>query len=303
MGVDYSLEPQFWSDEPAATAPTAGTWVPTRGRSQPTTPYYQSNPRSAPTVRVGPIDADSTIDWPGPFFTFAALLYPWVHPNWIRWLGLTAATYAAVAMIAGSLFVLWVIMRFGAFVSLLATGPMAMACLATVSYVVGSFVVVVEDTAHGEDRLNRLVELSWWETLPRLLRTLGAIAATALAAYVVTYPLRRWFEPRGWQLVTIQGVFGHHVFPILLITNLADCSWVPIWSLWKTISRLVRCVGHFAAFLALTTPAMIACSVTLTTLATVSVWVQFAAAGPVISAGLMFYGHWLGRLIRQMSED
>jgi DNA-directed RNA polymerase subunit RPC12/RpoP len=302
-GGEYTLEPQFWTEEPPKGGVPAGTWVPARGQPRPAASYFQSNPRPAPSAFAEPRDAKSLADQPSPFFTMAALFYPWVHPNWIWWLGLTAATYAAIAMIAGSLFVLWIIMRFGAFVSLLATGPMAMACLATSSYVVGSFVVVVEDTAHGDDRLNRLVELNWWETLPRLLRVLGAATATALVGYAITYPLRQWFEPLSRQMLTLQSVIALQTFPILLITNLADCSWVPIWSLWRTVTRLVHCVGYLVAFLAITSPGLIAGAAVLQVAHDAGVWVGIAVAGPVISTALMFYGHWLGRLIRQMTEE
>ena len=242
-----------------------------------------------------------TVELPGRFFKFSALFYPWLHPNWIRWLGLTFMTWLAVCMVAGSLFVLRIILEYGAFVSLFTVPTMAVGCLALVGFVFASFITVVEETAQGEDRLQRLAELNWWETLPRLMRTLGAFAVTTLATFGLTYPLRRWLVPGSIEMQLIQSLVEQQLFAIFLITNLVDNSWIPFTSLWATLKRLAACVDCFAVFLLLTVPPTIGLHVLLARLDDWHVWAAIAAAGPLGAAWFMFYGHWLGRLVRQLS--
>lgn len=241
------------------------------------------------------------VELPGPFFTWSALIYPVLHPNWIRLIGLSFMATLAFLMVAGAVFVFSVIMRFGAFLSLFAVPTMAMGCLALVSYVFGCFVTVIEETANGDDRLERLIDLSWWETLPRFLRTAGAAGVAVALAFGATYPLRRWFVWNDFEMILIQRVIIFQIFPILLITNLVDESWFPIFSLLETVRRLARCIGYFVAFLLITAPISIAIDVALAQLYRWNLAAALFGTGPLAAVWLMFYGHWLGRLARQLS--
>ncbi len=252
------------------------------------------------TVSLGP-DHRCAVELPGTFFKWSALFYPVLHPNWIRLIGLSFMSTLAFLMVAGAAFVFSVIMRFGAFVSLFAVPTMAMGCLALVSYVVGCFVTVIEETANGDDRLDRLIDLSWWETLPRFLATAGAAGVAVGLAVAATYPLRRWFVWNDFEMILIHRVIIFQAFPILLITNLVDGSWLPIRSLLETVRRLSRCIGYFVAFLLITAPFSIATDLALAQLYQWNLAAALFGAGPLGAAWLMFYGHWLGRLSRQLT--
>ena len=174
----------------------------------------------------------------------------------------------------------------------------------SVSYVVACFITVVEETANGEDRLYRLPGMSWWEILPPFLRTAGAAAIAVAIALGVTYPLRRWLLwPDDWVAV-IGAIVVFQLFPILLITNLVDQSVLPISSLFTTLGRLAGRAGHFAMFLLLTGLVTFGTAVALQSLHNIGgVAAILAGSGPLIAAWMMFYGHWLGRLVRQLSTE
>jgi hypothetical protein len=292
-GGEYRLECTE-ADDREETSPA--TWVPTRGPSEP------KRTRSAPRAAAPqPLDRSGRpLDWPGPFFTWSALVYPLVYPTWMRWLGLSVITGLAAAMVATTLFVISIIATFGAFASIFAIGGMAMGCLALVSYVIATFVMVVEQSANGEDRLSRLPDLSWWDVLPPFMSTLGAVATAAFVTCVVTLPLQHWFLPYELPLLAIRGLIAFKLFPILLIANLVDGSWLPFHTLGVTLGRLASCAGWFALFLLLALTGTVAAVAALVALLDCNLIAGLAALGPIAAAWLLYYGHWLGRLTRRL---
>jgi hypothetical protein len=298
-------EPDAQGGKRAAGQTAGPTWVPTRGRE----PHAAGSNKSARRSRAGAGDSADLlqrirkpVELPGPFFKWSALIYPLLHPNWIRWLGLSFMTVLATGAISVTLFVSWIVLRFGAFLSIFAIASMALVCLALVSHVVSSFVEVIEETAAGEDRLERTMDFSWWDMLPRFMQALGAAAIAAALTFGVTYPLRRWFPWDAPELMLIQSILMYQLFPILLITNLVDGSWFPFKSLPATLRRLAACVGYLVAFWAITVPVAVAIDAALTLSFQYHLVAGIFAAGPLIAAWLLYYGHWLGRLARQLSD-
>jgi O-antigen/teichoic acid export membrane protein len=92
------------------------------------------------------------------------------------------------------------------------------------------------------------------------------------------------------------------IFPILLLTNLVDGTVLPLRSLGGTVRRLAAQAGYFAAFQI--TVALVTALVLIVVDAMHSWhWVAaVAAAGPMAATWFMYYGHWLGRLGRQLAE-
>jgi hypothetical protein len=305
-GGEYGVIPDTESAEGKRKRGTAasagGTWVPTRGKSPES---GRSVPRSCAISGRSPDLLErirKPVELPGPFFKMSALVYPWLHPNWVRWLGLSFMTSLAVGAISVTLFVAWIVIRSWALLSIFAVGSMSLVCAALVSYVIASFVNVIEETASGEDRLEGMIDLSWWDMLPAFLQALGAGVVTSAVTIGVTYPLRWWFPWDAQALILTQAIIMFQLFPILLITNLVDSSWFPFKSLPATMRRLAACVGTLVAFWVITAPVIVAAVVALSEFFRIHVGAGVAAAGPIGAAALMFYGHWLGRLARQLSD-
>jgi hypothetical protein len=307
-GSEYGVVPDAESDaekrKRGGRDSPVGTWVPTRGKSPEPSGWGRSTPRSFGAAGQ-PLDLldriRKPVELPGPFFKWSALVYPFLHPNWIRWLGLSFMTMLATGAVSVTLFVAWIVIRFWLLLSVFTIGSMGMVCLALVSYVVANFVSVIEETAGGEDRLERMTDLSWWDMLPRFMQALGAAVVTAAVTIGVTYPLRRWFPWDAPGLILAQSILVFQLFPILLITNLVDGSWFPFKSLPATLRRLAACVGYVVAFWLITAPIAVAVDAALAAMFRVHIAAGIAAAGPLGAAWLMFYGHWLGRLARQLS--
>jgi hypothetical protein len=243
-----------------------------------------------------------TVQLPGPFFTWPALVYPFCYPTWVRWLGLSFVSTLAVGALTVTLFVSWIVIRFQLFLSVFAIASMTLVDLALVSFVVACFVDVIEETASGEDRLEQLVDMSWWEILPRFFRMAGAAASSALVAWVLTVPLQLWFSTNEHLVPLVQIVVALQIFPILLLTNLVDGTVIPLWSLLGTVRRLAACVAYFAAFQSIATPLTFAVLLALGAMQSWHSAVALVASGPIIAGWLLCYGHWLGRLARQLAE-
>ena len=303
-GDQYRISSEASSDAGQPVEASSGTWVShvpipasSAGTEGPSTGGGRRRNASATAS-----ESAGSVDLPGPFFAWSALVYPLIAPNWMRWLGLSLVTTLTTLVVAGVVFIVLVLAKFGV-LSFFAVATAATGCLALVSYVVACFVTVVEETANGEDRLYRLPGMSWWETLPPFLRAAGAAGVAVAVAYGVTYPLRRWLLwPDDWVAV-IRAIVVFQLFPILLITNLVDQSVLPISSLFTTLGRLAGRAGHFAVFLLLTATATVGTAAGLEALYDLGIGATLAGSGPLIAAWLMFYGHWLGRLVRQLSVE
>jgi hypothetical protein len=290
--------PASWSDrpnEPAASwmvssAPDPATSVPTR--------CAWTNSFVSAGLRVQGEDAE--LEMPGPFFDKSTWLYPWLHPNWIHWLGLSFMTELASCMIAGAGFIFAIVVYFGLFGSIFTVASMVMGCLALSAFIATTFVRVIEQTANGVNRLERLPGLAWWETLPPFFRTVGAAGLTLLIVWAICYSVRGfvpWYDPR---LLLLNAAIGYVLFPVLLLANLVEQSWLPLFSLWPTVSRVFRCGGHFVLFLMLSGMATAILVIVLVLLVLVHFALGLIAAGPLIAAWLLYYAHWLGRLARQL---
>jgi hypothetical protein len=302
-GGGYAVPPE----PPPAAAPAQlrpaqpPIWAPASGASQPT----KGRARAQTVLPTAPLEfevAPEEPELPGPFFDVATLLYPWLHPTWICWLGLSFMTALAAAAIFCTMFFFVIIMSFGAFVSLFTFAAMVTVCLGLASYIATTFVWVVEQSANGDNRLQRLPGYVWYEILPPAFRTAGAAAGAIGLAVGTTYLLRQWLgEWYAPQVLLLDMVLVFLLFPITMISNSVAQSFLPIYSLFPTLFRLVKCCGHFLLFLFMAGLGAAGVTLGLIVLFALHVAAGLVAAGPVVAAWVMFYGHWLGRLARQLS--
>jgi hypothetical protein len=288
-----------------AEVPVTATWVPLRGRDQPRRSRINSRTRNASSGAASDLlDRIQTreVDLPGPFFSWSAFLYIFLYPTWARWLGLSLVCFMSAGVLGVTLFVSWIVIRFQLFLSVFAISAMAMLNLALISYVVACFVEVIEETAAGEDRLQQLVDMSWWDILPRFFRVIGAAAVAIAIAWALTAPLKYFLPGNSAELRITRLACWLQLFPVLLIANLVDSTVIPFRSLVGTLRRLAAKVGCFAAF---QTFALLLSVLALVTLAASYKyhWVAgWLVAGPFMAAWTLYYGHWLGRLCRQLAD-
>ena len=229
-------------------------------------------------------------DEPVRFFRWSSLVYPLLHPTWVRWIVLSFVTALAAGMIA--------LTAKGFSEGLGPLKALVTVCLALSAYLAASFVEIIEQTAHGSDRLNHLPGFAWLEILRPFAQTAGAAVIAALAAYGLSYPLRGYLTDTQLHLIRAISVF--QLFPILLMSNLADQRWLPIASLPTTLNRFSCCAGSFVLFLIVSAVTTV---VTVAPLLLLTAWdfgAGLAASGPLLSTWFMLYGHWLGRLARQL---
>lgn len=299
-GAGYGLEPAS-SAKPAA-APQ-GTWVPLRGRA-PTAHARMTHGSNATVAERADLLVRvqrHRVELPGPFITLQALFYVFLYPTWVRWLGLSFMTSVSASVVAVTIFVSWIVIRFQLYLSVFAIAAMAMVDLAVTSYVIACFVEVIEETASGEDRLEQLVDMSWWEILPRFLRVAGAASVTGAVVWIVASALGHWFPWNDPVSLLLDFAIAYQLFPIVLITNLVDSSILPIWSLPATLRRLAVCVGYFGGFQSIVLAPTLATVAAIAALRHWHIAILLIVSGPIIAAWLLFYGHWLGRLSRQLS--
>jgi hypothetical protein len=291
-------------------APVSG-WVPaqavTRAKSKRKKAHAAPQGSSYGTADV----AVAAEDFPGPFIDISAIFYPFLHPTWACWIGLSFVTALALAAVGISLFFLAVIMTFGAFASAFTFASMVIGCVALVGYVITAIENVFEETANGGNRLARLPGLSFADNLPSFLRGAGALLSTIAVAgglvYLVRNHLGQW-ETDEWavnpivilEMMLIFDVVAWALFPIFVISNSVEQSFLPIWALHTTVRRIVRCAGYYAIFLIVSAATWIAINLLLAVLSLIHISVFLVAVGPLLAMYLMYYAHWLGRVARQM---
>jgi hypothetical protein len=293
--------------EPGDRSVTAGqeparTWVPARtgserqGHGARFEPAGSRRDRSDLLARV----QRTTTKLPGPFFTWSALVYPFRYPTWVRLLGLSFMGVLAVGVLAITLFVSWIVIRFQLFLAVFAISSMAMVNVALFSYVIACFVEVIEESAAGEETLEQLVDMSWWEILPRFFQVASAAGISATLAWILSTPLQIWVAHDDSLVRIIQAMIVFQVFPILLLANLSESTVVPLRPLPEVMRRLAGHTAHFMGF------QLVAASVTCATVVvfwSIRDWRLLAVVGgPTISTWLLYYGHWLGRLGRQLAD-
>ena len=260
------------------------------------------------------VDAD---EFPGPFIDRSGLLYAWLYPTWVCWLGLTFMAEVSVWAFACTAMFFVVAMVSGAFGSLFTFGAMMTGCLGLASYLATTFICVLEGTANGDNRLHRLPGYVWYDILGPFLRTACAAAAAYAVSFCVTYGCRHWLgpwnDPRSWydpQVLFLNDLIAVLFFPIFMITNSIDQSFIPVYSLFSTLRRLGKCFGHFFLFLLISGGVWAAMSGVFWTvvrrvpdgeLPIGQIAAALTIAGPILSTWLLYYGHWLGRLARQLS--
>jgi hypothetical protein len=240
-------------------------------------------------------------DFPGPFLDRSAFLYAWLHPTWACWLGLAVMTELTLCAVGCTAFFFTIIMTFGAFVSLFTFASMVMVCVGLGSYVLATFETVLEQTANGGNRLQRLPGYVWYELLPSLSRVFGAAACSVGIAVGITYSCREtigaWYTP---QSLILNDIIAFFLFPIFMISNSVEQSFLPIWALFSTLPRLIRCGGYFLVFLIVSGIVWAMINALIVALLFWHFAAALAAAGPLLAMWLLYYGHWLGRVVRQM---
>jgi hypothetical protein len=241
--------------------------------------------------------------FPGRFLEVSALLYPWRPPTLWYWMGLSFMTALAGGLIAATTIVMGIVIAFGLVGSIFTMAAMGLACLGVSGYVLATFTKVVEDTAEGEDRLHEVPGIAWHETFPPFLQTMGAALLSGGLAFGFTYPMRDWMPWYDLRLLGAMAAIAYHLFPVFLLTNLADGSFVPLLSLPAVIARLIQLALTVALFFALSYVGLLVIGGALLGLSALHPVAGIAAAGPLVAAWLMYYGHWLGRLGRRIVSD
>ena len=315
-GYEVVLDPEPAAVANAATSSSAPApvWTPSEA-----TTLARSRHIRAHTIPAGSSygTADVAVaaeDFPGPFIDRSALLFPFLHPTWACWIGLSFVTALAIAAVGVALFFLTVIMITLSFVSLFTFANMVIACVALVGYVITTIENVFEETAHGGNRLARLPGLSFADNLPSFFRMAGALLSTIAAAGSLVYFLRNHLGPwetEEWavnpivvlELMLIFDVVAWALFPIFVISNSVEQSFWPIWALHTTVLRLVKCAGYYAVFLIVSAVAGIAINLLLSVLSLIHLSVSLVAVGPLWAMYLLYYSHWLGRVVRQMTAQ
>jgi hypothetical protein len=301
-GAGYSVAPNP-TDKTKESTKRAQTWVPVKGRE---VPFKRRRRLSGGTTVAGSAALEqrsiTTVELPGPFFSASAFVYPFLYPSWVRWLGIAFMSILAGLVLYITLFVSWIVIGFQLFLSVFAIAAMAMVNLALMSYLVGCFVEVIEETASGEERLEQLVDMSWFEILPRFFRVVGAAATAIFIASVLCEPLRRWARLDTPILLMIEATVIFQIFPVLLLTNLVDNTVFPFWSIPQTLRRLATCAGYFGAFQLIVAPITVGTVLALVYLRQVHFIALLAGVGPAAATWLMYYGHWIGRLARQLAD-
>jgi hypothetical protein len=299
---DYRVVAEPGDPSPAVTdeLPASPVWIPatdrvqaSKGRTNAATILHPTKPK--------PDDTLEPDDFPGPFLDRSALLFPWLYPTWACGIGLAIMTELTVCAIGATAFFLFVIMSGMAFGSLFTFASMVMVCVGLTSYVFATFEMVLEQTAHGDNRLRRLPGYVWYELLPPLKRVFGASASALAIAVAITYSCRQWLgEWYDWPVLIVTDLISFVLFPIFMISNSVEQSFLPIWGLFATLTRLARCFIYFAIFLVVAGVAWAAIGVALQLLSLIHVALAVVVAGPLLTIWLLYYGHWLGRVVRQM---
>jgi hypothetical protein len=292
-GGDYRVARDDGDRHAVRPARAPGAFVPSRGVPEPS-----ASPRR---TRRPPTTAEAEAP-PALFFAAAALAYPLLHPNWMHWIGLSLVTLLAAACIGVTVFVGQLIVRFGAVLSVFGIALMALACLALVSYLCATLVHIVIETAAGADRLHRLPGMSWDETLGPFLRMLSSLLLAAAPPAGATWLARHWIEWTDPRVLLGGGLVVFQCFPVWLIAALVDQSVLPLAALGATLRRLALCSGSFVVFLVVAAIATVALAAALYAGFQQHVVLGGLVCGPAVSAWLMFYAHWLGRLCRALSE-
>jgi hypothetical protein len=294
-------EPEQWpSAVPRQTSSAAAAWTPAASRERPT----KGRTRTATVLRPAEPKSDEEIDpddFPGPFVDRSAILFPWLYPTWACAIGLAFMTELSVCAIGATMVFFFVIMSGMAFVSIFTFASMVTVCVGLTSYVMAAFEMVLEQTAHGDNRLRRLPGYVWHELLPTFKRVFGAWASSVGVAVGIWYSCRQWLgEWYDIQVLILSDLIVFILFPIFMISNSVEQSFLPIWGLIATLVRLTRCITYFAIFLVVTGVMWIGVIAAVLSLSLLHVAFAVIAAGPLLTIFLLYYAHWLGRVVRQM---
>ncbi len=195
-----------------------------------------------PELRTGFIESQAQIrrerDAPPPNWTFFSRVYtlPWHAEMWGRWvglsLGLTAMTLLGALIVsltqqAGSPMYLFI-----AFLGL----PMVWITLWTVSYAAACCLVIIEDTANGNDRIVSWGEQNWREWLLKM----AFLGAQWLLAVVVGDLTARTLSLAGVPFLPTLVTVTWIAFPVFLLSTLEGNSvftpltWPILRSLWTS---------------------------------------------------------------------
>jgi hypothetical protein len=293
----YGSAPGAWAETPR-NAPD--TFVPVSSEAQ-----TSKGRTKAETIFATERKSDEAVDdseFPGPFIDRSGLLYPWLHPTWMCWIGLAFMTELTACVVAGTTFFFLVAMSFGAFVSLFTFASMVVVCVGLSAYLATTFVMILEGTANGDNRLHRLPGYVRYEILGPFFRVVGADLCAIGVACSVTYVCRDWlgpwYDPRAF---IVNELISFVLFPIFMITNSADQSFLPIGSLFATLRRLAFRAGHFLLFIVVSGVAWIAINAAIIALLLWHIAAGLAVAGALLATWIMYYGHWMGRLTREIA--
>lgn len=229
-----------------------------------------------------------------PFLSAAAVLYPWLYPNCFYWVCLSLLSCLCMAIVALSFFTI------GLLPFWLASALMAW--LAVAGYIVAAFERIIEQTAYGEDRMQGLPEIGWGEVLPPFLRAFGAMCCAIAVPVAVSYLICRWLPVPGFVMVLPGAVVAYFLFPLLLITNLIDESYIPLKSVPDVLVRASKRLGYFALFLAIIGWLSIVLAGVVGLVFYWNIVAGVFSIGPAATTWLMYYGHLLGRLGEKLMD-
>jgi hypothetical protein len=195
------------------------------------------------------------------------------------------------------------LVRFLGFIGIISFGSVVLVAVALFSYALHTLVEIVQQTACGSDRLERLPGFDWAELIPSALSVMCAAGSALLIGFLGTY----WC----YAIVGLNEVAAAAVtvaaflllFPVFFLANLAEGTILPFAGLAVTVRALLRHAGSWLAVLLAGGSVACAAAALLHGLYAINPWLGHLSQGPVGITALMIYGHLLGRLARRMMES
>ncbi len=295
-GGERAGQGSVWQPNPTARpaeANSAAAWRPSTGAGRPERPRrWRGAGSGGPAVVFGSPAA--------PVLTFAALIYPWQHPTWASWLGL--AVMYSIGMVALHWLLIASIMlaRIIGFIGVISFGSVVLVAVVLLFYALHVFVEIVQQTAYGSDRLERLPAFDWVVLIPSALSVMCAAGLALLMGWLGGYWCHASVGLNELAVAAVMVVTFLLLFPLFFLANMAEGTILPFAGLLVALRALVQHAGSWLAVLLAGCSVACAAGALLRGLYAVNPWLGHLSQGPVAVTALMIYGHLLGRLARRM---
>jgi len=238
-----------------------------------------------------------------PVLTIRALLYPWATGNWAPWLGLALMYMAGVLLLRWAIVITIMLARLLGFIGVLTFGSVVLVSFALFCYAAHVFVEVVQQTACGSDRLERLPGFDWYELLPSGLTVFFAAGCALVPASLFTYWCYATLRLSDLAATLLAAAAMLVLFPLFFLASMAGGSVLPLAGLGVTVRAIVRQAGAALAVLLASASVASAAIAAIYGAYAASRWLGHLSLGPIMITAMMIYGHLLGRLARRMMES